>query len=85
VVRGIDDLITAAGADQHASVLHFPAIVPRVVLERSGYLRSFPDLLGSISVFEGDDDLHEQLLERIVQGKNWDELLRGRANREIGL
>jgi len=76
VVRGIDDLITAAGADQHASVLHFPAIVPRVVLERSGYLRSFPDLLGSISVFEGDDDLHEQLLERIVQGKNWDELLR---------
>ena len=75
VVRGIDDLITAAGADQHASVLHFPALVPRLLLERSGYLRSFPDLLGSVNVFVGDDNLHAQLLERLERGENWAELL----------
>jgi seryl-tRNA synthetase len=75
VVRGIDDLVTAAGADQRASVLHFPPIIPRVVLEHSGYPRSFPDLLGSIDVFEGDDDLHAKLLERLEQGENWAELL----------
>ncbi|MGA2805547.1 MAG: amino acid--[acyl-carrier-protein] ligase [Acidimicrobiales bacterium] len=75
VVRGIDDLVTAAGADQHASVLHFPAVIPRLVLERSGYLRSFPDLLGSISVFEGGDGEHVELLERLTRGDTWVELL----------
>jgi seryl-tRNA synthetase len=75
VVRGIDDLVTSAGADQHAAVLHFPAVMPRLVLERSGYLRSFPDLPGSVSVFEGDDDLHVGLLERLERGENWTELL----------
>jgi len=75
VVRGIDDLVSSAGADQNASVLHLPAVLPRVLLERSGYLRSFPDLLGSVSVFIGDDDLHAQLLERLGRGKNWVEML----------
>ncbi len=75
VVRGIENLVSSAGADQNASVLHLPAVLPRVLLERSGYLRSFPDLLGSVSVFVGDDDLHAQLLERLGHGKNWVEML----------
>ncbi len=75
VVRGVDDLVAAAGADQRAPVLHFPAVIPRPVLERSGYPRSFPDLLGSVSVFEGGDDMHVELLERLAGGKNWTELL----------
>ncbi|MGO9581533.1 MAG: amino acid--[acyl-carrier-protein] ligase [Acidimicrobiales bacterium] len=75
VVRGIDDLVTSAGADQHAPALHFPPIMPRVVLEHSGYLSSFPDLLGSIDVFEGDDDLHVELMERLERGDSWAELL----------
>lgn len=76
VVRGIDDLVSAAGVDQRAQVFHFPPVVPRVVLERSGYLQSFPDLLGSIDVFEGDDRLHGELLERFERGEEWAELLR---------
>ncbi len=75
VVRGIDDLVTAAGTDQHASVLHFPAVIPRLVLERSGYPRSFPDLLGSVSVFEGGDEQHVELLERLAHEDTWVELL----------
>ena len=75
VVRGIDDLVTAAGADQGASVLHFPAVIPRTVLERSGYPKSFPDLLGSVSVFEGGEEVHAELLERLARGQDWGELL----------
>ena len=75
VVRGIDELVSSAGADQRAPVLHFPPIIPRVVLERSDYLRSFPDLLGSVSIFKGDDDLHRELLDRLDQGLDWAELL----------
>jgi seryl-tRNA synthetase len=75
VVRGLDDLVSAAGADQHAPVLHFPPIIPKVDLEHSGYLRSFPDLLGAVSVFEGDDELHRELLELLDQGQDWAGLL----------
>ncbi|MGO9964696.1 MAG: amino acid--[acyl-carrier-protein] ligase [Acidimicrobiales bacterium] len=75
VVRGIDDLVTAAGADQDASVLHFPAVMPRPVLERTGYPRSFPNLLGSVSVFDGGDEEHVELLERLTHGGTWVELL----------
>ena len=75
VVRGIDDLVSAAGADQRAPVLHVPPVIPRLVLERSGYLRSFPDLLGSVDVFRGGDNLHAELLEQLEQGENWAELL----------
>ena len=75
VVRSIDSLVTAAGSDQHASVLHFPAVIPRLVLERSGYPRSFPDLLGSVHVFEGGDEEHAELLQRLARGDTWAELL----------
>lgn len=75
VVRGLDDLVSAAGADQRAPVLHFPPIIPKVVLEHTGYLRSFPDLLGAVSVFEGDDELHRELLELLDQGQDWTGLL----------
>ncbi len=75
VVRGIDDLVTVAGADQDAPAFHFPAMMPRSVLEKSGYLRSFPDLLGSIDVFEGGDDLHAEILERLERGDDWADLL----------
>ena len=75
VVRAIDGLVSATGSDQQATVLHFPPIIPRVVFEHSGYLRSFPDLLGSIDVFDGNEALHAELIERLEQGENWAELL----------
>ena len=75
VVRGLHGLVTSAGADQHASVLHFPAVISRLVLARSGYLHSFPDLLGSVNVFASGDELHAELLARLEHGEEWAELL----------
>jgi seryl-tRNA synthetase len=75
VVRGIDDLVSSAGADQSAPVMHFAPIISRVVFEHSGYLRSFPDLVGSIDVFEQGEAEHTKILERLDAGGNWAELL----------
>jgi seryl-tRNA synthetase len=71
VVRGLDELVSAAGADQRSPVLHFPPLIPKVVLEQSGYPRSFPDLLGAVSVFEGGEELHRMLLELLDEGEDW--------------
>ena len=56
-------------------MLHFPAVISRLVLARSGYLHSFPDLFGMVNVFEGGDELHAELLARLEHGEEWAELL----------
>lgn len=75
IVRGIDQLVSEAGADYRAPALHFPLVMARSTFERSDYMRSFPDLMGSIHVFEGGDVEHAQLLQRIEDGLDWADLL----------
>src|SRR5204862_3231625 len=62
IVDGVERLATAAGADHDATVVRFPPVIPRTVFERTDYLRSFPDLTGSIHTFRGDDKAHAELL-----------------------
>src|ERR1700730_18568609 len=42
IVSGIMDLTTRTGADEGAMAVHFPPVIPRRLLERTEYLKSFP-------------------------------------------
>jgi len=46
-------------------------VVSRSTLERSGYLRSFPTLTGSVHTFTGDDRDHARLLQDLAAGEDW--------------
>ncbi len=75
VASAVDRLVSAAGSDQAADVVHVPAVMPRSVLEASGYVRAFPDLVGTIGTFQGDDAAHGQILRRLEAGdETWAEL-----------
>ena len=41
IIEGVDRLVLRAGASDGADGMRFPATIPRRVLERSDYLRSF--------------------------------------------
>jgi hypothetical protein len=41
--------------DARAEVLRFPPVMSRRQLERSGYLKSFPNLLGCVCVLQGSE------------------------------
>ena len=71
VVNGIDALVTEAGADHDAPAVHIPLVVPRALLERTDYVRSFPDLVGVISTFNGEDAAHLALIEEMETDKEW--------------
>ena len=71
VVKGIDALVTRAGADQDAPSYHFPLVMRGDLLERTGYIRSFPDLTGSVQSFAGNDRAHAALLQAIERGEPW--------------
>ncbi|HTR69267.1 MAG TPA: amino acid--[acyl-carrier-protein] ligase [Mycobacteriales bacterium] len=75
IARGVEQRASAAGADQHAPLYYFPAIMPRTVFERTDYLKSFPDLIGSIDTFVGDDNDHTALLQIAEAGGDWTEKL----------
>jgi seryl-tRNA synthetase len=75
VVEAIGDVVTGAGSDQDAAIMKFPPLMPRWVFERTDYLRSFPDLIGSVHSFRGDDKLHAELLRIAESGGDWTRLL----------
>lgn len=56
-----------------AEVLRFPPVMGRADLERSGYLNSFPNLLGCVSVLDGTESQIRESLTRFETGHDWTE------------
>ena len=75
VVRGIDALVEAAAEDMRPQLVRFPPVVPRSLIERSGYLAGFPQLIGAVHSFEGGDADRAALLNAVEQGGRWGEFL----------
>ncbi len=69
--EGVDRFVSDAGRDDEPEVFRFPAVFPREALVRTDYLRSFPDLVGSIHGFDGDDRAHAALLRELDEGADW--------------
>lgn len=57
------------------SRLRFPPVNGTRLLERTDYVASFPQLLGTISAFEGDHKAHRELLARYENREDWSEHL----------
>jgi seryl-tRNA synthetase len=71
VLGGLDAYLEAAAAPDGAEVLRFPPVIPRALVERSGYLRSFPHLAGLVHSFAGSDADHLALVRRMDEGEPW--------------
>lgn len=71
VVAALDALATAAGADLGAEVMRFPPGMSRTQFERSGYLKGFPQLAGTVHCFCGGEQDHRALLRHLDAGEDW--------------
>ena len=58
VVDALDRLITRLGAADGAEVMRFPPGMSRPAFERSGYLKGFPNLAGTVHSFCGNEAEH---------------------------
>ena len=70
VIAGLTTLITryrAAGTE----VLRFPPVMSRALLEKSGYLKSFPHLLGCVSSLKGTESSIRALVEGRSGAREW--------------
>jgi seryl-tRNA synthetase len=71
IVDALDAMVGRYGEVDRPEVFRFPPAMPRVSLERSGYLKSFPQLLGTIHCFCGNEAGHRKLLQCVADGEDW--------------
>lgn len=57
--------------DPRAEVLRFPPVMSRTQLERSGYLKSFPNLLGCVCALHGSEAEIRAAADRHAEGGDW--------------
>jgi len=67
----VDRLVEKTGADDHPEVMRFPPVLPRETFERSGFLKSFPHLVGTIHSFTGNDRDHRAVLHAAEHRQDW--------------
>ena len=76
VADALCSAVTELGREQHHyDMVSFPPVLDRHVFDRTDYVKSFPDLMGSVHVFRGDDRKHAELLRRVEGDGHWSELL----------
>jgi seryl-tRNA synthetase len=63
IVEGLDDAATRSGLDLNAERLRFPPAITFSLLKQSEYLKSFPDLAGTVHCFCGNERDHQALLQ----------------------
>jgi seryl-tRNA synthetase len=52
-------------------IMRFPPVMSRKQLEKSGYLKSFPNLLGCVCALHGTEPVIRAAAERLEQGEDW--------------
>ncbi len=75
IIQRFNDLVSRETAGDGAQALMFPPVLPRALIEKLGYLDSFPHLAGSVHSFQGDETQARELSRRVQAGERWDDLL----------
>ena len=58
-----------------AEILRLPPVVSRALIEKSGYLKSFPHLLGCVCALGGGEREIGAAVDRFIAGEDWTEAL----------
>ena len=70
VTERLVDLVSRQ-RDERAEVLRFPPVMSRRQLEKSGYLESFPNLLGCVCALHGSEAAIRAAADRYASGGDW--------------
>jgi len=70
VVERLEAYITRQ-RDPKAEIMHFPPVMSRKQLEKSGYLKSFPNLLGCVCALHGSEAAIRAAVDRHENGGDW--------------
>lgn len=75
VLNRLNDLIDREAHADHAEFVQFPPVIDRTIIEKCGFMDSFPHLMGAIFSFAGRDKQALEISSRIGKGEAWGDLL----------
>ena len=73
LVERLEQYITRQ-RDPTAEIMRFPPVMSRTQLEKSGYLKSFPNLLGCVCALHGSEASIRSAVESLRQRRRLDHL-----------
>lgn len=71
IVEGLVKAVAHRSAADGAEFVRFPPVVTRENFVKSGHLKSFPHLSGSVHSFVGNDRAHLELLRKVDENEAW--------------
>ena len=71
VIAAFERLVDRFGGDDGAEAIRFPPGMNRAFFEKSGYMKSFPQLAGTVHSFCGCELDHISLLKCMEEGNDW--------------
>jgi seryl-tRNA synthetase len=71
VIEHFEHYATRSGAALAPEVMRFPPFLSRQHYLRTDHIQNFPNLMGSVHSFTGDEHEHRALLERKEKGEDW--------------
>ena len=75
ILQRLDGLIVDASSGDGVESMTFPPVISRDVIERTGYMESFPHLCGAVHSFIGDERSARAIAKRIEVREPWGDLL----------
>lgn len=75
IVERFDALVMRLDGAASAETMSFPPVVARELIERMGYLESFPQLIGSVHSFTGTDSQARNMATKAANGERWERVL----------
>src|SRR4051812_47172574 len=71
VIENFEALVTRRGKHLQAEVMRFPGIFARKNYLRTTHIDNFPDLMGSVHTFTGNEHAHAKMLQKRANGEEW--------------
>ncbi len=75
VLLAFDALAQRAAVDDGCEQMMFPPVIDRSIIERTGYMESFPELCGAVHSFVGNERAARGVTAAIAAGEPWGPLL----------
>jgi len=75
IASGVARLVSQAATETGIEVVRFPPLIASESFGRTGYLDSFPELVGAVRSFGGGERDHQELLRRYERGEDWADAL----------
>lgn len=75
IVDRFERLVTLRAAPLQAEVIRFPGVLTRESYLKTSHIENFPDLMGSVHSFTGNERAHQRMLAERAAGNDWTQSL----------